>query len=261
MNHIDAPSVPASPTDSAPAHAAHVAEAAAADSVDLPGAGQPFTLFAVFRVSSSHPEVFDGRDVEGAVREIEDVMDEIEGMNVTLRGWYDVSGMRADADLMVWLHGGAAEDLQWALRQLRRTALLKPLIRVWGAVGVHREAEFNRSHAPGFVRGIEPKQWMTVYPFVRSLEWYLLDPAERSRMLGEHGRAGAAFTGVLANTVSAFALGDYEWLLPMEADELTDLVDMMRALRAVDARRHAREETPFYTGRRIEPVEIVEVLQ
>ena len=29
----------------------------------MPGAAQPFTLFAVFRVSSSHPEVFDGRDV------------------------------------------------------------------------------------------------------------------------------------------------------------------------------------------------------
>ncbi|MBU3995253.1 MAG: chlorite dismutase family protein [Actinobacteria bacterium] len=261
MSHMDAPSAPTSPTTEAPAHAAHAEEATTSIEVEMPGAAQPFTLFAVFRVSSSHPEVFDGRDVEGAVREIEDVVREIEGVNVTLRGWYDVSGMRADADLMVWLHGGAAEDLQWALRQLRRTALLKPLIRVWGAVGVHREAEFNRAHAPGFVRGIDPKQWMTVYPFVRSLEWYLLDPAERSRMLAEHGRAGAAFTGVLANTVSAFALGDYEWLLPMEADELTDLVDMMRALRAVDARRHAREETPFYTGRRIEPVEIVEVLQ
>ena len=37
--------------------------------------------------------------------------------------------------------------------------------------------------------------------------------------------------------MSAFALGDYEWLLPMEADEVTDLVDMMRDLRYTDARR------------------------
>jgi chlorite dismutase len=255
MSHADAPAAttPPAPASTGAAHAP--------EEVELPGAGQPFTLFAVFRVSSSHPEVFDGRDVEGAVRELEDVVREIEGVNVTLRGWYDVSGMRADADLMVWLHGANAEDLQWSLRQLRRTALLKPLVRVWSAVGVHREAEFNRSHAPGFIRGIAPKQWITVYPFVRSLEWYLLDPAERARMLAEHGRAGAAFRGVLANTVAAFALGDYEWLLPMEADELTDLVDMMRALRSVEARRHAREETPFFTGRRIEPVEIIEVLQ
>ncbi len=67
--------------------------------------------------------------------------------------------------------------------------------------------------------------------------------------------------GVLANTVSAFALGDYEWLLPLEADELTDLVDVMRELRATDARLHVRDEIPFFTGRRVATAELVEVLQ
>jgi chlorite dismutase len=80
-------------------------------------------------------------------------------------------------------------------------------------------------------------------------------------MLAEHGRKGAAFRGVLANTVAAFALGDYEWILPLESDELLDLVDVMRDLRQTEARRHVREEIPFYTGRRITPVELVEVLQ
>ena len=73
--------------------------------------------------------------------------------------------------------------------------------------------------------------------------------------------SGAAFQGVIANTVASFALGDYEWLLPLEADELTDLVDLMRDLRATDARRHVREEVPFYTGRRVSTAELVEVLQ
>ncbi|MBK0419473.1 chlorite dismutase family protein [Leucobacter sp. CSA1] len=247
--------------NSAAAHAETAEEISVNESEAVNGSPQHFTLFAVFRVSSSHPIVLDGRDVPGVVREFEDVIGLIGNENVTLRGCYDISGMRADADLMLWLHGSAAEDLQWALRELRRTALLRPLIRVWGAVGVHREAEFNRAHQPGFVRGVPAKQWLAVYPFVRSNDWYLLDPAERSRMLADHGRTGAAFSGVVANTVAAFALGDYEWLLPMEADDLTELVDMMRALRGVDARRHVREETPFYTGRRIEPAEIIEVLQ
>lgn len=220
-----------------------------------------FSLFAVFRVSSSHPITFDGHDVPGVVREFEDVVELVAGEHVELRGCYDVSGMRADSDLMLWLHGRTAEDLQWALRQLRRTTLLRPLIRVWGAVGVHRDAEFNRAHVPAYLRGVQPSQWLALYPFDRSYDWYLLDPQERSRMLAEHGRAGADFAGVQANTLSAFALGDYEWILPLEAEELTDLVDMMRVLRGVDARLHVREETPFFTGRRIEPAEIVEVLQ
>lgn len=220
-----------------------------------------YTLFAVFRVSSSHPLSLDGHDVPRAVQELEGIVELISNENVTVRGWYDVSGLRSDSDLMVWLHGTTAEDLQWALRELRRSMLISPLIRTWSALGVHRDAEFNRQHVPAFARGEEPRQWLTIYPFVRKPEWYLMDPAERRRMLADHGRAGAAHRGVLANTVAAFALGDYEWLLPMEADELTELVDMMRDLRYTEARNWVNLETPFYTGRRIEPAEVVEVLQ
>lgn len=128
-------------------------------------------------------------------------------------------------------------------------------------MGVHRDAEFNKSHVPGFLMGIEPKGWLCLYPFVRSYEWYLLPEEERSAMLAQHGRAGAAFKGVTANTVSAFALGDWEWLLPLESDDLIDLVDMMRELRNTDARRHVRDELPFYTGRRITALELAEVVR
>jgi len=220
-----------------------------------------YTVFAVLRRDPARPDDLDGHDVPRFVEELDGMIALVEEEGVTLRGIYDVSGLRADADVMLWLHGDTAEGLQWALRELRRARLLRALLPTWNAMGVHRDAEFNKAHVPGFLRGIEPKEWLTVYPFVRSYEWYLLDPAERGRMLSEHGRKGASFRGVVANTVSAFALGDYEWLLPMEADELTDLVDMMRELRATDARRHVRDELPFYTGRRISTAELVEVLQ
>lgn len=222
---------------------------------------QGFTLFAVLRKDPTNPDDLDGRDVPHAVNELDDVIALVEAEGVTVRGFYDVSGLRADADVMIWTHAAEAETLQWAHRELRRTRLLKSLLPTWNAMGVHRDAEFNKSHVPGFLRGIEPKGWMTVYPFVRSYEWYLLPDAERSQMLADHGRKGASFRGAIANTVSAFALGDYEWLLPIESDELTELVDLMRELRATDARRHVREEVPFYTGRRITLAELVEVLQ
>ncbi len=237
------------------------AEAAADANQSDSAAPQGYTLFAVLRIDPARPDDFDGHDVPRVVGQLDDVVAVVEAEGITVRGFYDVSGLRADADVMIWMHGPDAEGLQWALRELRRSRLLKALLPTWNAMGVHRDAEFNRAHVPGFLRGEEPRSWLTVYPFVRSYEWYLLDPEERGRMLAEHGRKGAAFRGVVANTVASFALGDYEWLLPLEADELTDLVDLMRDLRATDARRHVREEVPFYTGRRITTAEIVEVLQ
>ncbi|MFJ6653322.1 hydrogen peroxide-dependent heme synthase [Microbacterium sp. NPDC091313] len=225
------------------------------DDSAAPSPTSQFTLWAVLRRDPDRP------GLEQDSTELADIVELITAEGVTVRGFYDVSGLRADADLMVWLHGPDADQLQRALRRLRRTELLKNLLPTWNAMGVHRDAEFNRSHVPGFLRGVEAREWLCLYPFVRSYEWYLLPEAERREMLIEHGKKGAQFRGVIANTVASFALGDYEWLLPMEADELTDLVDMMRDLRYTEARRHVREEVPFYTGRRIRVDEVAEVLQ
>ena len=67
-------------------------------------------------------------------------------------------------------------------------------------------------------------------------------------MLKEHGMQARPYPDVRANTVASFGLGDYEWMLAFEADELHRIVDLMRELRATEARRHVREEIPFYTG-------------
>lgn len=215
-----------------------------------------YTLFAI--LAGPRPRAVAPTDA--AIDELAALADALPERGVTLRGLYDVTGMRADADLMVWLHGEDPAALQAALRSLRRSTLLASFENTWSAMGVHREAEFNKRHVPGYLRGEHPRAWLCLYPFVRSYEWYLLPEGERSAMLMEHGRKGAAFTDVVANTVSTFGLSDYEWLLPLESDELTSLVDMMRDLRATDARRHVREEVPFYTGRRVEIAELTEVL-
>lgn len=215
-----------------------------------------FTLFSVLDGLLDAPD----EALSEVVEHFDAAVEELAEHDVVLRGIYDVSGMRADGTVMLWLHGPDLADLQLALRELRATELLAATELTWSAAGVHRPAEFNKSHVPGFLRGEHARDWLTVYPFVRSYEWYLLPEEERSKMLRDHGMKGAAFKGVVANTVSAFALGDYEWLLPMEADDVLDLVDVMRELRYTEARMHVREEVPFYTGRRMETAEAVEVL-
>jgi chlorite dismutase len=215
-----------------------------------------YTLWAVLRRDPAHP----GPVSSGPAAALTHSVAAVEASGVTIRGWYDASSIRADADLMVWLHGPDPRKLQWALRELRRSDVLRPLLPTWNVLGVHRDAEFTANHLPAFMRGKSPEKWLTVYPFVRSYDWYLLPDEERKAMLAGHGRKGAEFPQVLANTVAAFALGDYEWILALEAPELVDLVDLMRHLRQTEARLHVREEVPFYTGRRIELEEIPEVL-
>jgi peroxiredoxin len=216
-----------------------------------------YTMWSVFSLRDVLGEESD-RNAEA--REVEELIAKLAADDVIVRGVYDLSGLRADADLMVWWHAEEIEQLQDAYHRIRRTAFGRRLEPVWSQVALHRPAEFNKSHIPAFLAGEEPLDYICVYPFVRSYEWYLLEDSERRRMLAEHGQMAREYKDVRANTVASFALGDYEWMLAFEADELHRIVDLMRHLRASDTRRHVREEVPFYTGRRRTPTELISAL-
>ena len=204
-----------------------------------------YAMWSVFALDGALPE-----DRAALAAEVDQVLAGLAGKGLEVRGWYDVAGLRADADLMVWWHAPQVETVQQAYHELRRTTLGRRLRPVWSVVALHRPAEFNKGHVPAFMADETPSAYLCVYPFVRSYEWYLLEDAERRAMLAEHGKLARGFPDVRANTVASFALGDYEWILAFEADELHRIVDLMRHLRASQARRHVREEVPFYTGRR-----------
>nr|WP_084206634.1 hydrogen peroxide-dependent heme synthase [Segniliparus rugosus] len=204
-----------------------------------------YLMFSAFRIRPG--ELDENREKVGA--EAREFFEEQAQAGVELRGVYDVSGLRADADVLLWTHAERIESLQAAYQGFRRkTALGRASEAVWSAAALHRPAEFNKSHVPAFMKGEPARGYVCVYPFVRSYEWYLLPDEERRAMLAEHGQAARVYQDVRANTVSSFALGDYEWVLAFEADELHRILDLMRDLRATEARMHVREETPFFTG-------------
>jgi chlorite dismutase len=212
-----------------------------------------YTMWSVFRVSD-RVALDSGRKLAG--EELGEFIDQAAGKGIVTRGCYDVQGMRADADYMLWTVAPASDELQETYASFRRTRLGRASEPVWSAMALHRPAEFNKGHIPAFLAEEAPRNYVSVYPFVRSYEWYLMDPAERRRMLAEHGMMAREYPDVRANTVSCFSLNDYEWMLAFEADELHRIVDLMRHLRAADARRHTRVEIPFFTGRRKPPAQL-----
>ena len=214
-----------------------------------------YAMWSVFKVSSPLPE-----DRAKVTAEVEALFAELDQEGVVVRGVYDVAGLRADADFMVWWHAEDIATVQSAYHRLRRTELGRHLTPVWSVAALHRPAEFNKGHIPAFMAGEDPKRFICVYPFVRSYDWYLLDDKERRDMLVEHGMQARGYPDVRANTIASFALNDYEWVLAFEADELHRIVDLMRHLRGSRARMHVREELPFYTGRRKPVSELVAAL-
>ncbi len=201
--------------------------------------------------------------------------------SVALRGAYSLVGLRHDADLMLWVYGPDLDDIQELAVALRRSGLGRYLRQAHAFLGVTTAPRYDPEHKPAFVAGAEPKAYASVYPFVKTAEWYLLSREERGRLMAEHGRVGRRYAvprerlapaggtgggaaaatavetevggGVLSNTVDAYGLGDYEFILANESDDPSEITAMMMALRATEVRRYTRLDTPIFFGRLREP--------
>lgn len=218
---------------------------------------------------------------------------------VTLRGTYSLVGLREDADLLLWVYGPDLDDVRQLAVALRQSGLGRWLRPRQTYIGVVTPARYDPGHQPAFMFGAEPKHYLSVYPFVKTTEWYLLPYEKRRELMAEHGRVGRHYAvarerllapagparesrdragssggaqaaesgaaeeeggGVLSNTVDAFGLGDYEFILANESDDPAELCRMMESLRKVQVRAYTKLDTPIFLGRLREPAEALEEL-
>ena len=213
------------------------------------------TIYACYPVFRAAPDRLASVDRAVAAKETAVLLEDFAG-RVETRGIYSTAGFTAHADLMFWWVARSADDLQESLTAFRHSQLGRALEHTEVFMGLVRPAEFAPGHLPSFVAGKDPLKYLCVYPFVRTPEWYLLDPSERAKLLREHGEAARTFSDVQANTTMAFGLGDWEWILAFEAASPDRIVELIRHLRATEARRYTKVEIPFVTGIR-KPIEAV----
>lgn len=213
-----------------------------------------FSLHAVFQRLGNLP--IDKETRANLAAEVNDLLSQLP---IEVRGWYDTAGYRAEADLLFWALSDNPDDLQTAYHLLLNSKLGEFLNPCWSVICTHMVAEFNDRHLPACFGGRGPRNYMAVYPFVRSYDWYYLHPNKRSAMLAEHGRNGKDYMDVCVSTLANFALNDYEWTVTLESDDISRIVGLMRKQRECEARLHVREETPFFTGKRLSLSEWVEL--
>jgi chlorite dismutase len=94
----------------------------------------------------------------------------------------------------------------------------------------------------------ERSRYLVVYPFVKSIEWYLASAEERQEVMKGHMRVGHAYPQVRQLLAYSFGLDDQEFIVAYETDELIAFQDLVRDLRATESRRSTVRDTPIVTG-------------
>src|SRR5437762_9028093 len=74
-------------------------------------------------------------------------------------------------------------------------------------------------------------QYLFVYPFVKTREWYSRPAEERQEMMDEHIRIGSKYRSVKLHTTYSFGLDDQEFVVAFETDEPSDFLDLVKELR------------------------------
>jgi peroxiredoxin len=167
---------------------------------------------------------------------------------VDLRAAYTTAGLTAGVDLIFWLVAKDVAAFQSLAVEIGRSAA-RPMLRATHAyLGVASMSQYDPDHAPAFLKGIPPRKYLSVYPFTKTPDWFLLPYEERRDLMAEHGRLGAEFPSILTNTVNSFGIADQEFVVALEDDDPAVLVAMVQRLRAAAVRRYTQTDTPIFLG-------------
>lgn len=92
------------------------------------------------------------------------------------------------------------------------------------------------------------KKFLTVYPFVKTSEWYLLKQDTRQGMMNEHIRIGRQYPEILQLLLYCFGLSNNEFVVVYEMDSIVLFEKLVYDLRQSEARKYTLRDTPIYTG-------------
>ena len=163
---------------------------------------------------------------------------------------YSTLGLKAGAELMLWWKSGDAVRVQDTLAALLGTGLGRYCEIAHSLWGLTRPSIYTkrRTAQEQAVDETTRLRYLVVYPFTKTIEWYLMSRDARQGMMNEHMRIGHDFDDVRQVLLYTTGLDDQEFIVAYETDHLERHQDLVIALRATEARRYTLRDTPIFTA-------------
>ncbi len=167
---------------------------------------------------------------------------------------YQVFPGREDTDFVLWANIPVGEPgdtahffdcLAQSINPYRR--FIRPTLTLWGYTGPSSYARGKSAQAIDPLAE-ERKQYLIVYPFTKTVDWYHTGRDTRQGMMNEHIRIGHQYPEITQLLLYSTGLQDQEFVVVYEADLLPQFSDLVAELRATEARRYTERDTPIFTA-------------
>lgn len=212
--------------------------------------GRAMVQFAFYKFDPAwrrQPEEVRERDKAEFACAVEEAADEM-----MVRS-YSLVGIRGDADMLLW---NSSPDV--SLFQKHGARLLKTGIGCWATqpysyLAMTKNSQYKdptvKNEPEGRRLVVRPtgRQYLFVYPFVKTREWYLLPLEKRQEAMRTHIEVGHKFPTVKLNTTYSFGIDDQEFVVAFETDIPADFLDLVMALRETESSKFTLRDTPIFT--------------
>lgn len=161
---------------------------------------------------------------------------------------YSTIGLRHDCDFLILTISPSLENIQVFASKIYSTILGKYVEPVNTFLSLTRKSTYSNQVKLGFERdddGDAPLKYLVVYPFIKSREWYLLPLETRKQMMEEHIKVGRKYPDIRLNTTYSFGIGDQDFMLAFETDDLSSFQDLIMELRETQVSRYILKDLPM----------------
>ena len=200
-----------------------------------------FFSFSFFKIDPKWRWMADLAKEESA-KEVENV---IANSGIRFRS-YSTLGLRDDADFMFWFAAETVEEIQAVISKLYLTVIGKYITPSHTYLSSTRPSIYAKTgKAPSFVAGEDARQYVIVYPFTKTREWYLLPVQQRQKMMEEHIDVGKSYPQVVLNTTYSFGIHDEDFMLAFETEDLHAFQNLIMDLRGTQVSKYVAIDTPM----------------
>ena len=158
---------------------------------------------------------------------------------------YSTLGLRHESEFMIWAISPSLENIQVLSSKIYTTILGKYIEPASTFLSLTRRSIYSNQVKRGFEMDKDPLQYVIVYPFIKSREWYLLPFEERKEMMEEHIKVGRRYPEILLNTTYSFGIDDQDFMLAFETNSLSRFQDLIIDLRETRVSRYIIKDTPM----------------
>jgi|TARA_B100001964_G_scaffold157327_1_gene172799 chlorite dismutase len=204
---------------------------------------QYFFNFSFFKLDPKWRWMADLAKEESA-KEVENV---IRNSGIKFRS-YSTLGLRDDAEFLFWFASESIDEIQNVISKLYLTVFGKYILPSRVYLSCTRPSIYARNgRTLSFVAGNEPKKFVIVYPFTKTREWYLLPQEQRQKMMDQHITVSEKYPQVTLNTTYSFGIGDQDFMLAFECEDLRDFQNLIMDLRQTNVSAYVAVDTPMIT--------------